>query len=318
MASCIYNLDIPAIAAYILAVVNIVQCFASSVGNFIVLFIIIKSKSLHTRSHVCLMSLAITDFLVGLILEPLHIMQLISADYRSNCRLNVLRRFLVVLLLGASISSIAVISYDRCKHLSKTVNYRKFMPKKKIALLLMLSWLAPLAVPFSKYINETVFRVIVIVYIFMVISIMITCYLFIYRIVKDREDTLKVTINCSISQAREMKGHIKAAKAIVLVIAFILATFIPTAIYFTMDVISSLLKKSNFMPAAAKEILYACCVTFAMANSAVNPIIYCLRIPEFKARFRRYARLFFSGFRRVAPIDSRGEEKESQLSTVLS
>ena len=318
MTYCIYNLDVPAIVAYILAVANILQCLASSVGNFIVLFIIIKSKSLHTRSYVCLMSLAITDFLVGVILEPLHIIQLLSADYRSNCRLNVMRRFLAVLLLGASISSIAVVSYDRCKHLSKTVNYSKFMPKKKIALLLILSWLAPLAVPFSRYISEAVYQVIVIVYIFMVISIMITCYLFIYRIVKNREDSLKVTITRSISQAREMKGHIKAAKAIVLVVALLLATFIPSAIYFAVVAICSLLKASNFMSAVARELLYAFCITVAMANSAVNPIIYCLRIPEFRARCRRYAQWFSPGFRRVAPIDSKSEVKDSQLSTVLS
>eukprot|EP00112_Aurelia_sp_Birch-Aquarium-sp1_P018140 Seg429.5 transcript_id=Seg429.5/GoldUCD/mRNA.D3Y31 product=Melanopsin protein_id=Seg429.5/GoldUCD/D3Y31 len=223
-----------------------------------------------------------------------------------------MRRFLAVLFLGASISSIAVVSYDRYKHLSKTVNYRQYMPKKKIACLLMISWLAPLAVPFSRYINEAVYQVIVIIYIFMVIGIMITCYVFIIRIVKNREDSLNVTMTNSISQARETKGHIKAAKAMVLVILFILATFTPSAIYFAAVAISSLLENSNFISATAREILYACCITIAMANSAVNPIIYCLRIPEFRARFKRHARLFFPGVVRVAP----NEEKESRLSRI--
>eukprot|EP00112_Aurelia_sp_Birch-Aquarium-sp1_P014171 Seg3040.3 transcript_id=Seg3040.3/GoldUCD/mRNA.D3Y31 product="Beta-1 adrenergic receptor" protein_id=Seg3040.3/GoldUCD/D3Y31 len=315
MANCIFNLNVPTTIAYILAVVNIVQCFASSVGNFIVLYIIGKSKRLHTRSYVCLVSLAITDFLVGLVLEPLHVMQLLSAEYRSNCKLNVVRRFLLVLLLGASISSIAVVSYDRYKHLSKTVNYRQYMSKKKIACLLMISWLAPMTVPFAQYINEAVNQVIVIAYIFMVIGTMITCYVLIIRIVKNQEDSLKVTMNLSKSQARSVKSHIKAAKAIILINLSILATFTPTAIYFAVGAISNLLKTSNFMSARAREIIYAFCITVAMANSAVNPIIYCLRIPEFRERIKRYAPLFFSGFVRVAPTDSKFE-RTSRVSTV--
>ena len=315
MASCIHNLEVPTIVAYILATVNIVQGLASSLGNFIVFLIIMKSKRLHTRSNVCLMSLATTDLLVGLILEPLHIMQLFSAEYRTNCRFNTIRRFLATLFMGASIGSIAVVSYDRYKHLSKSLNYRQCMPKKKIALLLLLSWLVPLAMPFSRYINEVVYKVVIIVYISTIIAIMMSCYVFIIRIVKNREDSLRVARTHSNSRTREMKNHIRAAKAIVLVIVFLLVTFAPLAIYFAVVAISSLLKKSIFMSATSREIGYACCMTVAMANSAVNPVIYYLRIPEFRANFKRYARSLCPGFRGVARNESTSEERETASSS---
>eukprot|EP00112_Aurelia_sp_Birch-Aquarium-sp1_P011946 Seg2508.3 transcript_id=Seg2508.3/GoldUCD/mRNA.D3Y31 product=Melanopsin protein_id=Seg2508.3/GoldUCD/D3Y31 len=317
MASCIHNLEVPTIVTYTLATVNIIQGLASTIGNFIVFFIIVKSKRLHTRSNVCLMSLATTDLLVGLVLEPLHIMQLFSAEYRSNCQFNTIRRFLATLFMGASIGSIAVVSYDRYKHLSETFNYRQCMKKKKIALLLMLSWLVPLAMPFSRYINEVVYKVVIIVYISMIIAIMITCYIFIIRIVKNREHSLRVAMTHSNSRAGEMKNHIRAAKAIVLVIVFLLITFAPLAIYFAVVAISSLLKKSIFMSATSREIGYACCMTVAMANSAVNPVIYYLRIPEFRASLKRYARSLCPGFRGVARNESRSDdERETASSSV--
>ena len=299
MASCIQNLDVPATVAYILATVNIVQGLTAFCGNFIVYFIIIKTKRLHTRSTVCLMSLATTDLLVGLVLEPIYTMQLLSKEHSSNCRFNSARRFLATLFMGASIGSIAVVSYDRYKHLSKTLNYRKCMPKKKIACLLTIAWMVPLAISFTRFLDEIVYRVVVIVYISTIITIMITCYIFVIRIVKNGEDSLRMVKRAptgsqnridSQGKSREMGSHIKTAKAIILILAILFVTFAPILIYFVIGAFSSLLERSVLMSAVSREVVYACCMTVAMANSAVNPVIYCLRIPEFRASFKRYAR----------------------------
>ena len=313
MATCIHNLEVPTIIAYILAAANIVLGLASCAGNFIVFFVIIKSKSFHTRSYFLMMSLATADLLVGLVLEPLHIIQLFSEEYRSNCRFNDVRRFLALLFMGASSGSFAIVTYDRYKHLSTPLTSRQGMPKKKIALLLMLSWLAPLAIPFFRYINEVIYKVIVIVYILTIIATLITCYLFIIRIVKNREDFLKVSMSHSNSNEREMKSHIKAAKALVLIIVISLVTTAPLATYFAVVAISNLLKKSIFMSATPREIGYVCCMTVLMANSAVHPVIYCLRIPEFKASLKRYASSLCPKFRVVARNDLRVEQTDTTV-----
>ena len=300
MASCIQNLDVPTTVAYILATVNIVQGLAALIGNFIVFFIIIKSKRLHTRSTICLMSLATTDLLVGLVLEPIYIMQLSSKEYSSNCRFNSVRRFLATLFMGASIGSIAVVSYDRYQHLSKTLNYKECMPKKRIACLLIIAWMVPLATSLTRFINEIFYRVVVIVYISTIITIMITCYIFVIRIVKNGEDSLRMVKRAptgsqnridSQRKSREMGSHIKTAKAVIVIIAILFVTFAPILIYFVIGAFSSLLERSILMSVASREVGYACCMTVAMANSAVNPVIYCLRIPEFRASLKkRYAR----------------------------
>ena len=313
MASCIHNLEVPTIIAYNLAAVNIILGLASCVGNFIVFFIIIKSRRLHTRSYFLLMCLATTDLLVGLVLEPLHIIQLFSKEYRSNCQFNAARRFLATLFMGASIGSIAVVTYDRYKHLSEPLNYWRCMPKKKIALLLMLSWLIPLAMPCFRYINEVIYQVAIIVYILTIIAIMITCYVFIIRIVKNREGFLKASSSHSNSNVREMKSHITAAKALALIIMVLLVAMAPPMIYFAVAAISSLLKRSISMSATSREIVYACCMTVAMANSAVNPVIYCLRIPEFRVNFKRYARSLCPSFKVAASNDLRGEQNDTAI-----
>ena len=313
MATCIHNLEIPTTTAHVLATANIALGLASCAGNFIVFFVVIKSESLHTRSYFCLMSLATTDLLVGLVLEPLHIIQLFSAEYRSNCRFNTVRRYLATLFLAASIGSIAVVTYDRYKHLAEPLNYWRCMPKKKIAFLLMVAWLVPATMPFFRFINELVYKIVIIVFLVTIIAIIITCYVVIIRIVKNREDFLKMSTSQSKSNVRAMKTHINTAKALVLIITLLFITVTPLLTYLAVDVISSLVKRSISMSVLSKETGYACCMTVAMANSAFNPVIYCLRIPDFRASFKRYARSLCPKSRVVARNDPRCEQKDTAI-----
>eukprot|EP00112_Aurelia_sp_Birch-Aquarium-sp1_P011945 Seg2508.2 transcript_id=Seg2508.2/GoldUCD/mRNA.D3Y31 product="Adenosine receptor A3" protein_id=Seg2508.2/GoldUCD/D3Y31 len=296
MASCIHNLDVPTTVAYILGIINILQGLMALLGNLMFFMVIVRNGRLHTRSNACLASLATTDMLVGIILEPLHIMQFFAAEYRNDCGLNSARRFLSTFFMCASIGAITVVSYDRYMHLSKTVNYTQFMTRRKVVALLIISWLVPLMMSMFHFTKEIVLKVFVIVYIFTSIAVMITCYITIIRIVKNREVALKnSSSSIDTSVAKETKTNIRAAKAITLIIAFFFGTFAPMAFFFSVMTISSLSHSVLKISAKAREITYACLATVAMANSAINPIIYYLRIPEFKASFKRYATSFIPG-----------------------
>ena len=143
----------------------------ASFGNLMFFMVIARNKQLHTRSNACLVSLATTDMLVGIILEPLHIIQFFAAEYRNNCGLNSARRFLSTFFMCASIGAITVVSYDRYMHLSKTVNYIQFMSTRKVVTLLIISWLVPLVMSMFHFTKEIVLKVFVIVYIFTSLAI---------------------------------------------------------------------------------------------------------------------------------------------------
>ena len=310
MAACPYNLDVVEGLRYFLGIVNSLQGLADIIGNLFVFYIVLKNKRLRTRSNACLMSLAITDFAVGLILEPMHVMQFFSDSYRNNCGFNTVRRFLATLFMGASIGSIAVVSYDRYMHLSKTVNYRQHMSKRKIAFLLILSWLVPLIVPGFRFTSEAAYKIMIIIYIVSMLAIMITCYVVIIRIVKKRENVLKSANNFDKSKAMEIKSHIRAAKAIALIIAIFLLSYAPLAFYHAITAISSFSSSSSIISASARETGYAVLMTIGMANSAVNPVIYYLRIPEFKKSFKRYLKFLFPMLRETVSNDSRSDIKD--------
>ena len=313
MAACIYNLDVAAWLAFLLGTVNSVQALIATVGNLAVFVIFMKNPRLRTRSNYCLMSLAATDLLVGIVLEPLHVVQFFSSEHRNNCGLNTVRRFLSTLLMGASIGSIAVISYDRYIHLSQTVNYIQYMPKKKVVLLLVLCWLGPLVIPAFRFASEVAYKVFVVLYIIGVLAIMVTCYVFIIKIVKNRGRLLSNSADSGKRNTADIKAHVRAAKAVILIISFFIATFAPLAVYHLVTAISGLVTTKQVMSDVEREVGYAVLMTLGMANSGANPIIYYLRIPEFRSTMKRYIGSFLPNFVTVETNETKSDTKDSRI-----
>ena len=310
MVKCLYNLDVSESLRYVLGVINIIQGLASSLGNILVFFVVISNRRLWTRSNAYLLSLATTDLLVGILLEPMTVAQFFSFEHRQNCNFNKVRRYLSTLLMGGAVGSIGLISYDRWTHLTKTIRYNDFMSKKKVVILITIAWLIPLLVPVSRFMSEAVYSAIIIIYGSAILALMTTCYFVIVKIVRSQgkafpqsncEETAKATVN-----------HIRVAKAIVIIILCLLATIVPISVYFGVTALNAVSPGLVKISDDTKEICYAVLMTIGLANSGINPVIYYFRIPEFRASMKRvYARIWT---RRKQNESSQSKEQSIEIS----
>ena len=291
MAKCIYNLDVSQSLRYFLGVVNILQGLASTLGNILVFILVIYNKRLRTRSNAFLLSLSTSDFLVGAILVPMFVVQFFSHDYRANCSFNMVRRYLSTLLLGAAIGSIALVSYDRWIHFAKTVRYEDFMPKKKVAILITIVWIIPTAIPLARLTSETVYSAIIIAYVSVIFALMTTCYIVITKIVRSSELNLQQA-NEMIPPSSARVNHIRVAKAVILVILCLLVTIMPVSIYHGVTALNGLFPGLISISYNTKEICYAVLMTIGLANSGINPVIYYLRMPEFRNSMKSFGARF--------------------------
>lgn len=286
MVECALNLRIPAALRYSLVGVNLVQTVFATLGNILVIALVINEKRLRTRSNAFLVSLAVSDLMIGAAAEPLLLAQMLSQELRENCRFNGIRRYLSTLLMGASIGSIALISYDRWTHLSKTVRYNDFMPKKKVAALISIAWLIPLVVSFIFLGSEAVYNTTVITHVLLTTTVIITCYLVIVRIARTHDASLRMRSEVK-AYDRRKAHHIRVAKATALVISCLMVTFIPISIFHGLTAINGLGPGSVRIPDETKEICYSVLLTILMANSGINPVIYCFKIPEFRSSMKK-------------------------------
>lgn len=269
--------------------INIIICLLSMFGNILIFIVIYRNTGLRTRSNCCLVSLAMTDFLVGIALEPLFIIQMFSSSLAENCTLNSVRRFLTALLTGASMGTIALISYDRFMHLSKTVNYSKYMTKLKVIILIALCWLLPLTNTFFKYIgkDEFVYSISIFIYATLMAVIIAVSYVKIMRIIKQKKRQLsktrdKVTVKAThrSKEQRTLSTHERAAKAIAIIVAFFALSVAPISCYHGMSAIKKQKPSKNEVN-NLYVIFYSVAMTISMANSIINPFIYYYRVPGF-------------------------------------
>eukprot|EP00794_Sanderia_malayensis_P008442 gene8442-9343_t len=291
MDKCVTNLGVSSELRITLGITNSVIGLLALLGNLLMFVIIYKNKRLQTRSNTCLLSLAMTDFLVGIILEPMHVMQLFSATLRYNCTFNTVRRFLATFLLCASIMSIALISYDRCMHLIKTVNYPHHMSRMKIAFLILFCWTLPAALPFIRFAGESLYCAAIILLIASVFLTMVICYYFIMKVVRNTSRNITPAVEVIDDEQRETRretrSHIRVAKAIAIIIIIFGLLFTPIAVFMSIVSFSALpfIDYKGFH-GNVKEVCYAVAMTTAMANSAINPAVYYFRIPEFKEKLK--------------------------------
>lgn len=111
----------------------------ATTGNGFVLFIIWRPGHNLTSSTKILTSLAVSDLFVGIILSPLTCFQELNEVSLNNCKIDYIWRYLFFFFCNTSGLTLAVISYGRYILLTKLTNYNKFMTKRKLIVLLIIT-----------------------------------------------------------------------------------------------------------------------------------------------------------------------------------
>ena len=274
---------------YSFGVLHIGIGFVSFSGNLLVFITLLSNRNLLTRSNAILASMAATDFLVGTILQPMHIMQLFFARFREECTFNTVRRMLSIIIAIASYTSIALISYDRYIRLSKSLNYSRHMTVRKVILLILLCWLIPMLFPVVKIAasGEVAMTALISVYIISNLGVTVISYSFIIRIAKKKQAEMSKT---QIYNQRRNRNtyHLQAAKAVANLLICFFITTTPICCFNAVAALAPYLKRQLLgFTAYQQDLFYIIAVTCAMGNSAINPLIYFAKIPEFRNQMRK-------------------------------
>ncbi|XP_065069534.1 rhodopsin, GQ-coupled-like [Rhopilema esculentum] len=285
----------------ILSFFNTAIALLATLGNVSVCYVFLSNRSLRTRSNCYLISMAITDLLVGTVLEPLFIAQFASKDLAQNCNLNATRRFTTAVLTGATMGTIALISYDRFVHLSKTVHYNNYMGKTKVAVLIGITWVLPIVSTFLRYIGdkEIVYSASIFVYALIMVAVTVVSYISIFKIVRKTRNQIRKEVSSDVTEQRQT-GRLqrksntdgKVLKMVSIVVACFFIFIFPISIFHFIAASSKLLAKKDVasnqdQPDNQMVLLYSIAMTISMANSIVNPCIYYFRLPEFRRAARR-------------------------------
>ena len=150
------------------------------IGNSLVLAAILRTPSLRSPSTVFLCSLAVSDLLVGLVIQPVYI----ANELIRNDLLYTMRNIMVFSACGVSLLTLTVISVDRFLALYYHMRYPDLMTTNRAKNISAALWL--LTFPFNIFSSWKIssHHFPIVITIISCLSISTACYTGIFRIVR--------------------------------------------------------------------------------------------------------------------------------------
>ena len=276
-----YDYSKPAIVG-----INVTFTLLSITGNLLVIFSVSRTPSSRSPSTTLLCGLAASDVIVGLIAQPLFIIQ----ELIPNDTLFHVVFFFSFNGCGVSLLTMTLISLDRYAALQYHMRYATMVTSKRVVCTLATMWFV-IYVAFGIYFWKRV------VYFFVAGCFNISClflstfsYVSIYQIVKRHQRQIQAqnqaiqgpNIGSNLNITRLKRSTINTF----IFYMFLILCYSPIFPFLIVDIDVVLLKQEWL-----GSLMYA--TTGAFMNSAINPILYCCVLKDLRRAVLRAARKIF-------------------------
>ncbi|XP_065069624.1 trace amine-associated receptor 13c-like [Rhopilema esculentum] len=281
---------------------DIVATILTIIGNGVCILTFIKTRSLHSPANFLVGALCMSDFIVGLVVQPFYLAMLITMQTSSVSFEGYWQRtdFVMVLFNGFSVFLAYLVTLDRYLAICYPLRYYTMVTIKRYVLMVFVASLTALigalAVLYDRaayYYGSAM--------IYIIFAQFVVFYGLIYNAIRQQRN--RITVLGSIdgesrSVVRKQKAEKDKAYTIgILLVIFFLCNFPGTVIFMIAKGTNEL---CNWTAVEIKMHMWS--FWLFLLNSSINPIIYSLRSKEFR---RATKRLVCRGFlARLSDSDS--------------
>ena len=268
----------------VLLVLNTSLSITAFLGNTLILVALHKESSLHPPSKLLLRSLAITDLLVGIIVEPLNVVYLVSVkSKRWDICYNVYVALFIAsyILCSVSLFVLTAISVDRLLALWLGLRYRQVVTLRRVYITVIVMWVLPIVATTSYIWNPQLLSLLLYIHLSFCLSIIIFSYMKIFFTLRHYQ--IQVTV--AQEQPRQaiplnIARYRKAVDSALWVQVILFICYLPFGITQALTDLKSVRFSSSVY--LAKTFSF----TFVFLNSALNPLLYCWKIKEVRQAVR--------------------------------
>ena len=266
-------------------VVLILECLAIVILNIITIIVFVKQRQLQRQSTYLIIHLTIVDLLVGAISGPLQIVRtLIYCDLRKLPASNNISSFylkfaLLHLFSFTSLVNLVFVSLERLHATFRPFRHR-FVRKWIYGVIITIIWLTTIARESVQIVLDTkgisfMFINLTLYLPFYLISVFLICVCYIVIVVKVRCSRHPYHHGAASIRERKLTGT-SLIVALVSLLCYLPAITLAATNQVDNQALFNLHSRSFFHIRTTVVFIF-------LANSIVNPIIYALRLPEFRA-----------------------------------
>lgn len=284
---CINETIPPSYISFTSASLSVVMSLVTLTGNILVVLAIFidPNKDLKTTFNYFVANLAITDLLVGLVVDPMsvayHFSEGVAKVYPSPL---VYLHIPYFVTCTASVLSLAALTVDRFWAITAPLSYRIKLNPKRAGFVAVGIWAFSLSFPFiyllTGYLTYAfLFAHTVIIATFLV---MVFTYVKIFHVFKNQVKQWDMLDQSSFdNQAKRLavRWEQKVTKTFIIILALFLACYLPSCICIYVTNLCSACSCNSVHWARDAHFL------LILASSGVNPFVYAWRFENFRKAF---------------------------------
>ena len=257
---------------------NIFVCITAALGNILILATIWRNPSLRSPSTILLANLALSDFCVGFIAEPVYIMILVflfnSGDV--SCAHTVASTVLNCFLSEVTFFTIISISIDRYLAITFHLRYQELVTEKRTKIFVACLWIT-CGLSLTLLTNIQVLKWLIILAVTSSIVVLSFAWIKIYRAVRHHQNQIHVQLQVPGQQVDMARMKKSVMNTWYILFAFFIS-------YFPIIIALAIWRAgSNNLNYEVFVIAY----TVVLLNSSVNPLVYCWRLRDIRTALKQ-------------------------------
>ena len=264
-------------------ILNAPVMLLSIIGNALVLFAILRTPSIRSPSVIFLSNLAVSDLLVGLVVEPAYIAEQIVRTVTVPTKAVKTMGFAGC---GVSLWTITAITVDRFLALYYHLQYPNLMTTSRAIYTIITIWCIITLFSFSTLWSLSIYYFFATFCITICLLVCLVCFIKIYRIVRRHQLQIHVqqqaVENSTDTNKQQIRQSTRKAKNIFIYFLAMILCYSPFSIVVII---------LGFTGVDLKVIL-TFSFTVVLMNSSINPFLYCWRMTELRSAVFKTARLF--------------------------
>lgn len=275
---------VQAILIFIIIIHILTFPFTAVLNALVMLAVKMESRLRAHTSNILLALLASTDFMVGIIFQPAFIAVIFSLllDEASSgaCALQAFAMTVGNFLVVSSLIHLALISTERHLAMKHPFAYTTLVTEVRLLFASALTWLMSLILHIPlRFVDKTVFLPIHMTLMFLCIAFAVFCHITVYR--ETRRHEQQIAAQQVTQEAKEQfENNKKACKLTSIIIGVLILCYIP--VFFARSV---LLRHRSETSLETTYVFLLLATSILLWNSLLNPIIYSVRIRNFRIAF---------------------------------
>ena len=275
--------DLSYVILFALIVIHATTCPFTVVLNLLVMIAVKTKVRLQSMSNMALACLALTDVMVGLVVQPLFIAQIWNIiqgeTTASACSIQIASKLSSFLFCLSSIVHLSLISVDRYIAIMRPYIYLQTITKPRVLIATALAWTLTLIINTLLLIDVEMIRAIFTAVVFSLISVVVFCNMIVYREAHRQEKQIAAQ-QIDIATKENFLSHKRAFKLTLMIITLTVTSYFPETIFVRFKE-----PLKNVVSLGTLTSIFMVVGSVAAFNSLVNPFIYCIRLRQFRVAF---------------------------------